>query len=178
MTTKQTEKLSNNVVVSQSTSVRNGLGKVRFSKRLTKASYEVATQFKYDTLAGKSYVSNPYPATGSPTKWTTHTYDDLLRVTQITAPDGSSTNMFYNETSKPNSALNTVGNTVRTQDAWGRERWARSDDFGRLVEIVEPNPNGNGSVMGSGNIVTRYTYDSLDRLTQINQGSQIRKIHA
>ncbi len=67
-----------------------------------------------------------------------------------------------------------VGSTVRSQDAWGRERWARSDDWGRLVEVVEPDPNGNGSVFAAGNMVTSYTYDTVDQLTQITQGSQTR----
>ncbi|MFV0388659.1 MAG: hypothetical protein ACK5NT_07880, partial [Pyrinomonadaceae bacterium] len=66
------------------------------------------------------------------------------------------------------------GNTVRSQDAWGRERWARSDDWGRLVEVVEPNPNGNGSVFAGGDMVTSYVYDAIDQLIQINQGSQVR----
>ena len=52
---------------------------------------------------------------------------------------------------------------------------ARSDDFGRLVEVVEPGPTSNGSVTASGNLKTAYTYDAVDQLTQITQGSQIRK---
>ena len=123
----------------------------------------------------KIYVSNLYSVALSSTKWTTTAYDNLSRVTQVTAPDGSTSKTFYNESTKPSSALTTSGSTVRSQDAWGRERWARSDDFGRLVEVVEPGPTSNGSVTASGNMVTRYTYDAVDQLTQITQGSQIRK---
>ena len=44
-----------------------------------------------------------------------------------------------------------------------------------MVEVVEPDPNGNGSVTATGNMVTRYTYDSVDQLTLITQGLQTRK---
>ncbi len=175
LTTKQTAKLSNNVVVSQSTSIVNGRGQPQISKLLTGTSSETATKVKYDDMGRQTHVSNPYPATSSPTKWTTYAYDNHSRVTQVTAPDNSTSKTFYNESTKPSSALTTTGNTVRSQDAWGRERWARSDDWGRLVEVVEPKDTGNGGVFGAGNQVTRYTYDAVDQLTQITQGSQTRK---
>ncbi len=175
LTTKQTAKLSNNTIVSQSTSIVNGRGQPQTSKLLTGTSSETATKVKYDDMGRQTHVSNPYPATSSPTKWTTYAYDNQSRVTQVTAPDNSTSKTFYNESTKPSSALTTTGNTVRSQDAWGRERWARSDDWGRLVEVVEPKDTGNGGVFGAGNQVTRYTYDSVDQLTQITQGSQTRK---
>ncbi|NNE67398.1 MAG: peptidoglycan DD-metalloendopeptidase family protein [Pyrinomonadaceae bacterium] len=174
LTTKRTGKLSNNTIVSQSTSIANGRGQPQISKLLTGTSTETATKIKYDEMGRQTQVSNPYPATSSPTKWTTYAYDNESRVTQVTAPDGSTNKIFYNETTKPSSALTTAGSTVRSQDAWGRERWARKDDWGRLVEVVEPGPTSNGSVTASGNMVTRYTYDSVDRLTLITQGSQTR----
>ncbi len=175
LTSKQTVKLSNNTIVSQSTTITNGRGQPRISKLLTGTSSETATKVEYDNMGRQDRVSNPYPATGSPSDWTSYTYDNQSRVTQITAPDGSTTKTFYNETTKPSSATTTQGSTVRRQDAWGRERWGRSDAYGRLVEVVEPNPNGNGSVTASGNMVTDYTYDEQDNLTQIDQGSQQRK---
>ena len=175
LATKETTKLSNNVTVRQSTSIVNGRGQLQVSKLLTGTSAETATKIKYDVIGRRWQESNPYPAASSPTKWTTYAYDNLSRVTNTTTPDGSTSKTFYNETTKPSSALTTAGSTVRSQDAWGRERWARSDDWGRIVELVEPNANGNGSVIASGNQVTRYTYDAVDQLTQIIQGSQTRK---
>src|SRR4029079_3152904 len=70
-----------------------------------------------------------------------------------------------------------AGQTVRTTDAWGRQRWARMDDFGRLVEVLEPNPTGDGSIpstTNSENLPTTYAYDPLDELTTVTQGSQTR----
>jgi len=97
----------------------------------------------------------------------------LGRTKTITAPDGSVAQTFYNETARPSVASNSPGETTRVQDAWGRERWGRTDSSGHLVEVVEPNPNGNGSVDSNG-LVTSYTYNTLAKLTQVNQGSQTR----
>ena len=59
------------------------------------------------------------------------------------------------------------------QDAWGRERWGRTDSSGRLVEVVEPNPSGNGSVATSG-LVTTYAYNTLGNLITVSQDAQTR----
>ncbi|MGI8542987.1 MAG: hypothetical protein ACR2MD_05845, partial [Aridibacter sp.] len=175
LTSKQTAYLADNTIVSQGTAIVNGRGQTRISKLLTGTSSETATQAKYDAMGRQSQVSNPYPATSSPTNWTTYTYDTQSRVTQVTAPDGSTSKTFYNETTSPSSAASNTGNTVRSQDAWGRERWARTDAFGRLTEVVEPDANGTGGVYAAGNMQTGYTYDELDQLTQVNQGVQVRK---
>ena len=42
-----------------------------------------------------------------------------------------------------------------------------------MVEVVEPNPGGNGSVASDG-LVTTYAYNPLGKLTQVTQGSQTR----
>lgn len=120
-------------------------------------------------------TSVPYnAAAGNPNLWTESLYDALSRVTQVTTPDGSTSKSFYNETSRPDSASAHPGNTVRSQDAWGRERWARTDDFGRLAEVVEPAPAGSGSVGDAGSLKTGYAYDAKDQLVTVYQGVQQR----
>ncbi len=64
---------------------------------------------------------------------------------------------------------------MRVADAWGRERWGRYDQQGRLAKVVEPNPNGNGSVLSAGSLVTKYGYETIGRLTETEQGVQLRK---
>jgi RHS repeat-associated protein len=133
------------------------------------------TNITYDVMGRKATVSVPHQKNLPTAGYTTYQYDALSRVTQVQAPDGSISQTFYNQAnSKPSSANTDVGNTVRSRDAWGRERWARTDDFGRLVEVVEPDPNGNGDVLAAGNLQTQYTYNTKDELIQVNQGGQVR----
>jgi RHS repeat-associated protein len=107
-------------------------------------------------------------------EWTNYNYDILDRVTSVVAPDGSTTYRYYNESSYPSVATpGAAGSTIRVKDEWGRERWARSDAQNRLAEVVEPDPNGNGTVASNG-LLTTYTYNTLGNLTEVNQGGQMR----
>ncbi|MCV4626131.1 hypothetical protein OFC18_29060, partial [Escherichia coli] len=82
-------------------------------------------------------------------------------------------------TQLPDSVSQKPGSRIRVVDAWGRERWGRYDQQGRLVEVVEPNPDRNvnptGSVFTAGSLLTKYFYDTLGRLVQTEQGAQTRK---
>ncbi len=93
----------------------------------------------------------------------------------MVAPDGSTTQTFYNEQYRPGAASTLAGQTVRSRDGWGRERWIRNDALGRLAETVEPNPNGDGSIFTAGTLATKYSYDALDNLTKTEQGEQVRE---
>ncbi len=108
-------------------------------------------------------------------QWTNYYYDSQDRVSYVTAPDGSTTNRYYNEASYPSAASSPTakGSTIRVTDAWGRERWARSDEQNRLVEVVEPDTAGSGAVASNG-LRTEYAYNTLGNLTNVTQGTQTR----
>ncbi|HKX27767.1 MAG TPA: DUF4329 domain-containing protein, partial [Blastocatellia bacterium] len=128
---------------------------------------------KYDNLGRLWQQTRPY-RNGDPPQWSTYEYDSLDRLTKITAPDGSVIERYYNESAYPSAATQgAAGQTIRIKDPWNRERWARFDDQNRLVEVVEPDPNGNGAVASNG-LRTNYTYNTLGNLIQVNQGSQTR----
>ncbi len=163
-----------NGTVSNSTSYFNGRGQVNKSTYQAGTSNHNATSIKYNVMGRQWKVSRPYDTGSSPSDWSEIAYDHLGRATTQTAPDGSATTMNYSS-SQPSSASSNSGDTILTADAWGRERWIRNDAYGRLVEVVEPDPAAtSAAVSASGNIATSYTYDSLDRLTGITQGSQSR----
>ena len=70
--------------------------------------------------------------------WTNYTYDSLDRISTIVAPDGSTSCRYYNESTYPGVATpGAAGNTVRIKDAWNRERWARSDEQSRIIEVIQ-----------------------------------------
>ncbi|MEP6850421.1 MAG: RHS repeat-associated core domain-containing protein [Acidobacteriota bacterium] len=174
LTSSQVVKLSDNTtIVGNGTSVLNGRGQPVLSKYQAGATNFNASSTQYDEMGRRKEVSLPYDSAGSPSQWTEYTYDALSRLTQTTAPDGSTSKSFFDEAQRPDSASASFGQTVRSQDAWGRERWARTDDFGRLAEVVEPNPAGsattptinaalasNGSTATSTGTWTGHTADS------------------
>ncbi|MGI8467429.1 MAG: RHS repeat-associated core domain-containing protein [Pyrinomonadaceae bacterium] len=169
----ETTQNADNTIAAKSMTTVNGRGQTTLSQQWTGTGWN-ASAVKYDVMGRKAQVSMPYDTSNQPSQWTTYTYDQLSRVTQVTAPDGSLSQTFYNETQKPDSASAYPGNFVRSRDAWGRERWARTDDFGRLAEVVEPNPSGTGSVFEAGSLQTLYHHDQLDQLVGVTQGTQAR----
>ena len=159
-------------IAEQHVSFVNGRGQVRQEKSLGEGGVWDLIDTVYDALGGISQQSLPY-RTGDTIRWNTFTYDALSRPATTQMPDGSTVQSFYNETARPSVASSLAGETLRAVDAWGRERWSRNDALGRLVEVVEPDPNGNGTVASNG-LVTTYTYNTLGDLTGVTQGSQTR----
>ena len=150
----------------------NGRGQVRQEKALGAGGVWDFVDSVYDTSGRLTQQSRPYRS-GDTIRWNTTAYDGLSRVISTTAPDGSVVQTFYNESSRPSAASSSAGDNARVVDAWGRERWGRTDALGRLVEVVEPDPNGSGSVASNG-MVTTYGYNTLGSLTSVTQGSQTR----
>jgi RHS repeat-associated protein len=157
----------------QSTRLLNGLGQVRREKSLGANGVWDSVDISYDSMNRVSQQSLPY-RNDDPLQWNIPTYDGLNRVISVQAPDGSMVQTFFNEITRPAVASSTPGETTRLRDAWGRERWGRMDARGRLVEVVEPNPDGSGSVFESGALLTTYAYDTQGNLTTITQGEQSR----
>jgi RHS repeat-associated protein len=159
----------------------NGRGQVRLEKALGVSNIWDYVETDYGSMGEVTQQSRPYRS-GTPV-FTIAQYDSLGRTTRVTAPDGSVTETYYNEIDfdgndsyvphRPDVASTTAGETMLVRDAWGRERWGRTDATGRLVEVVEPNPSGNGSVYSSG-LVTTYAYNTLGSLATVTQGAQTR----
>src|SRR6201991_339867 len=159
-------------IAEQNVKYLNGRGQVWQEKALGAGGVFDFVNTIYNNMGQVSQQSRPY-RTGQTQYFSTMTYDELGRKRVATAPDGSVTQTFYNEVSRPSVASSSPGSTTRMQDAWGRERWARNDARGRLVEVVEPDPAGNGSVASNG-LLTTLGYDTLGNLTQVVQGAQTR----
>jgi RHS repeat-associated protein len=160
------------VIADQNVKLLNGRGQMRREKALGVNGVWDMVDVQYDAFGRVTQQSLPYRS-GDALQWSTTTYDAMGRVTVTQAPDGSTTQAFYNEAVRPSVAGNAPGQTTRVMDAWNRERWGRTDVDGRLVEVVEPNPQGNGSVT-TGGLLTSYSYDTLGNLTIVTQGAQTR----
>jgi len=169
-----TTKGSDGTIAEKSVTRLDGRGQTIRTETLAPNDAWDLTDIQYDGLGRRVKESVPY-RTGQSPVWRETTYDPLGRVTKKTASDQSESRAFYNEATRPSSASTTPGDCARYVDPWGRERWVLTDSRKRLVEVVEPDPNGTGSVMASGNLQTKYTYDALDNLTQVDHDQQQRR---
>jgi RHS repeat-associated protein len=128
----------------------------------------ITTDTQYDNLGRAWRVSNPYrtsaltdPVNPAGT-WTTSTFDALSRVTIVTTPDGAQVGTVY-------SAVTTgtyIGTSITVTDPAGKMRTTVSDAEGRIIQVSE-DPNGLS-------YQTNYTYDVLNNLRRVEQGSQLR----
>jgi YD repeat-containing protein len=161
-------------VASRSDKYLDGLGRVIKEVAYGKDYVWDAVDTKFDNLGRVSQQSRPYRQGAETPQWSAVTYDSLDRPIQTVSPDNSVVTRAYNPSPDPSGSSGQPGPTIKVTDPWGRERWARSDALGRMVEVAEPNPGGNGSLSG-GAMYTTYSYDALDRLLQVNQGAQTRR---
>jgi RHS repeat-associated protein len=123
---------------------------------------------QYDVLGRVWRVSNPYRTTTlsdpvNPTnKWTTNTYDYLSRITAVTTPDGSVATTGYGYS----LTAGYLGVMVTGTDPKLNTRSSITDASGRLIQVIE-DPTGTA-------LQTNYTYDVLNNLRKVEQGSQLR----
>jgi RHS repeat-associated protein len=173
-------------IADQNVKLLNGRGQVRQEKALGENSVWDFVDTIYDSMGRVGQQSRPYRSGDTPLL-TSVAYDALGRTTRMTAADGSVTETYYNEIdfdstdgyspTRPDVVgASTPGETTLVRDAWGRERWGRTDAQGRLVEVVEPNPSGNGAV-ATGGLVTKYVYNTLGNLIATNSmvGTQVEQ---
>lgn len=162
----------------QNTTRQNGRGQVRRNEALSGPNIWDVVEVKYDSMGRVWQESNPFRsgANQNEIKWSENFYDALGRVFKYRQPDGSLLELAFNETTRPQSASSDPGHTIRSKDAWNRERWARLDADDQIVEVIEPNANGGGSV-AAGGYLTTYSYDVRNLLVGVTQGDQQRTFH-
>ena len=151
----------------------NGRGQITQEQTLAAGAWDIVST-TYDQFGRVWKQSSPYRS-GQTVQWTENFYDALGRGWKAVGADGSVVESFYNESARPPGATAEPGMTKRTVDAWGRERWERADAAGRIVEVAEPAASGSGSVFAAGAQLTRYRYDTLGNLVEVNQDAQQRR---
>jgi RHS repeat-associated protein len=122
----------------------------------------VKVETVYDSLGRVSQASNPYrPSRNEIALFTRTAYDFLGRVQTVTTPDNAVIQTIYD------------GNKVTAIDQAGKKRRSVTDALGRLIEVHEPNTGNNlDDQNGLPVQMTLYSYDALDNLRSVTQGSQ------
>jgi RHS repeat-associated protein len=138
----------------RSWTVTDGFGRTKETwSRDPQGDVKVITN--YDALGRAYQSSNPFrPSLGESAVYTTTAFDLAGRVISITTPDSAVVTTSYS------------GNTVTVTDQMLKKRKSVTDALGRLKEVYE-DPT-------SLNYLTSYSYDVLDDLTTVVQGSQTR----
>ena len=131
------------------------LGRTIESRQYEGGTNYIAVKTQYDALGRAYKTSNPFrPWQSESAVWTTSVFDALGRVFSVTTPDNAAVTTNYS------------GNTVTASDQTSKARKSVTDALGRLTSVFE-DPSGL-------NYQTSYTYDVLDSLTLVSQGSQTR----
>ena len=112
----------------------------------------------YDSMGRMWKQTNPFQSGQTPGAETVNTFDALGRTTVVTLPDSQTVQTAYS------------GNSVTTTDQVNRKMKREADGLGRLVKVYEQTSSG-----GTPTQETSYTYNLMNRLTEVNQGSQLRK---
>ncbi|HYH07965.1 MAG TPA: hypothetical protein VEK11_12980 [Thermoanaerobaculia bacterium] len=132
------------------------------------------TETTYDAAGRKKTVSVPqgatsgiYAAIAADAKKTVWEYDFLGRITKVTQPDDSETEMRYVGASVTGRSANIRIAGAADSTVWTKET---SDAFGRMIRIDED--SGDPLQQLSANALsTFYEYDEGDRLVKVSAGS-------
>ncbi len=140
----------------------DGLGRTTESRQYEGGTNYIAVQTQYDSMGRANKTSNPFrPWLSETAVWTTSVFDALSRVLTVTTPDSAVvTSAYSGSTSAP------VGTVVTVTDQASKARKSVTDALGRLTTVYEDPSSLNYS--------TSYSYDPLNDLTTVTQGSQTR----
>jgi RHS repeat-associated protein len=134
--------------------------------RLTKITDALGNYIQYTLdVAGDKTAEQIYDASGTLHKSLTRTFNTLGQLTSVV--DGLSNTVFN---ANATGSYDANGNLVQSSDALGIQRQMGYDALNRLVQTLD---NYNGADIATQNTKTAYQYDSLDRLTQVSDPSNL-----
>jgi RHS repeat-associated protein len=158
----------------------DSLGRISIQSLLNDPEGASAATTSYDSSIGRvQSVTNPKRSGPNPTDGSdAYTYDGLGRVLTVTHSAGGVVHSYYG--AKVTSTVGGITAQLCSTATYGfgyptlvvdeagmkRETWA--DGFGRAIEVDEPDNSNNLTTK------TCYTYDVLNNLLTVTQGSQSR----
>jgi RHS repeat-associated protein len=139
--------------------------------RLTQITDALGNTIKYTLdAAGDKTGESVYDSTGTLHKSLTRTFNTLGQLTTVV--DGLNNTVFNASAS---TSYDANGNLIQSSDGLGFKRQLGYDALNRLQQTID---NYNGTDTATKNTTTGYTYDSLDRLTQVTDPSNLSTTYA
>jgi RHS repeat-associated protein len=160
------------LVATESVVVQDGLGRVIEARSRAADGTWDRTTAEYDALGRLRRQTLPARAGSSlPSQAVSHEYDPLGRLIATKVPGGGTSLIHYEEAARPPGASAEPGATIRTTDPDGLERWTLRDALGRVREVAEPDPAGDGRVTIGTPLITRISYSGL--ATRVEQERRV-----
>ena len=153
----------------KSATLYDGLGRTTQTRKYETSTDYIVSEQQYDALGRVNKVSHPYRS-GDAVHWTTTAYDALGRVSSVTTADNAVVRTDYS------------GSRVLVTDQAGKQRLSQTNALGQLKDVWEIKPADTATVAVSfpghtevtAGYQTTYSYDVLNNLTTVTQGSQTR----
>jgi RHS repeat-associated protein len=134
--------------------------------RLTKITDALGNTIQYTLdAAGDKTGESVYDSTGTLHKSLSRTFNTLGQLTTVV--DGLNHTVFNASAS---TSYDANGNLIQSSDGLGFQRQLGYDALNRLQQTID---NYNGTDSATKNTSTGYQYDSLDRLTQVTDPSNL-----
>ncbi|HTV83817.1 MAG TPA: RHS repeat-associated core domain-containing protein [Dyella sp.] len=134
--------------------------------RLTTITDALGNTIQYTLdAAGDKTAEQVYDSSGTLHQSLTRTFNTLGQLTSVV--DGLSHTVFN---ASATGSYDANGNLIQSSDGLGIARQLGYDALNRLVQTLD---NYNGSDPATKNTTTQYSYDSLDRLTQVTDPSNL-----
>jgi RHS repeat-associated protein len=139
--------------------------------RLTTITDALGNYIQYTLDAsGNKTGEQVYDSGGTLHKSLTRTFNTLGQLTAVA--DGLTNTVF---SASASGSYDANGNLILSSDALGIQRQQGYDALNRLVQTLD---NYNGTDTATQNTKTAYTYDSLDRLTQVTDPSSLNTTYS
>ncbi len=157
--------------------VLDGMGRVTRTTVVNDPDGATNVDKTYDTSGRVQTTSNPYRSVSDPTYGLeTSTFDGLNRVTQVSHADGNTVRTSYGSAVVGAGGINAqlcsssygLGYPVLVVDETNQKRESWTDGLGRVIEVDEPDSNGNLT------LATCSKYSALNHPIEVDQGSQTR----
>lgn len=143
--------------------------------RLVKITDALGNYVQYTLdAAGNKTAENVYDASGTLRENIARTFNNLGQL--LTVTDGLGKTVFAaNGDASGDPSYDYNGNLVLSTDALGIERQLNYDALNRLVQTLD---NYNGTDPSTKNTTTGYVFDTLDRLTQVTDPSNLNTTYS